>query len=112
MQIDDYKQAQKTLVCQLDAGIQITADRSDRQRTAKEINRVVLFVRGKSVATSKTGTGRSWLCYGSWRLQVVFESIARTLPLLFEKRQYALKQLLEIIDKSAMAGNRASYERV
>ncbi len=30
---------------------------------------------------------------------------------LFEKRVFALKQVLEIIDKSSMAANRASYEK-
>ncbi len=31
--------------------------------------------------------------------------------MLFEKRQYALTQVLEIIDKSSMAANRAGYEK-
>lgn len=111
MQIGDYAQAQKTL----DASLIRVSKTLQTDPTDNELRKRVI----------------EWFClYGEISRQIEdwdwavrgYATAAGDCKLfsnpppelcqwLFEKRQYALTQVLEIIDKSTMAANRAGYEK-
>ncbi len=111
MQINDYTQAQKTLDASLmRVSKSLQTDPTDNELRQKLIEWFCLY--GE---ISRHIEDWDWAARGYATAAGDCKLFSNPSPelcqWLFEKRQYALKQLLEIIDKSSMAANRADYEK-
>jgi hypothetical protein len=112
MMVDDYRQAQKILDASLIAvSKSLQTDPKDNELRKSVIEWFCLYAEiSRHIEDWDWATRAYATAAGDCML---FSNPSPELTRwLFEKRKYALQQLLEIIDKSAMAAKRAEYEKM
>ena len=111
MQVGDYAQAQKILDASLiKVSKSLQTDPTDNELRKRVIEWFCLYGEISRQIEDWDWAARAYAtAAGDCKL---FSNPSRELAhWLYEKRKHALNELLEVIDKSAMAANRASYEK-